>query len=251
MVKNALVATVLVLFGSASLACAAEKDDIQAAVKKLSDSGYSWKQTSEGGGGGGGGGQARGGGTVEGKFQADGLTWVSRTGGNNTTVFIIKGDKGAIKAGDADWVSLDDAQNDQNNQAAQRAARGAKALKVPTVQASTLVESVKDFSKADDAYSADLSEDAIKQLMTFGGGRRGGANGNANANAPQISNAKGTVKVWINDGALTKIVYNVQGTISFNGQDRDINRTTTIEFSEVGTTKIDVPADAKQKAGLT
>jgi len=244
MLKNALVATVLVMFGSAALACAAEKDDVQAAVKKLSDSGYSWKQTTEGGAGAAAG---RGGGAVEGKFQADGLTWVSRTGGNNTTVFIIKGDKGAIKAGDADWVSLDDAQNDQ---AAQRAARGAKSFKLPTVQAATTIDGVKEFAKADDAYSADLSEEAVKQLMTFGGGRgRGGANANANATPPQITNAKGTVKVWLKDGALTKIVYNVQGTISINGQDRDINRTTTTEFSDVGTTKIDVPAEAKTKIG--
>ncbi len=118
MLRSAFVGTVLVLFGSAALAAAAEKDDVQAAVKKMSDSGYSWKQTTEGGAGGGG--QGRGGGASEGKYQADGLTWVSRTAGNNTVAFIIKGDKGAIKAGDADWVSLDDAQNDQ---AAQRRPR--------------------------------------------------------------------------------------------------------------------------------
>src|SRR5579862_9659396 len=115
MLKSTLVGTVLVLFGSA-MAHADVKDDVQAGLKKLSDSGYSWKQTSENAGGGGGGGGGNRGGASEGKYQADGLTWVSRTMGQNTTVFFMKGDKGAIKAGDAEWQSFDDAQNDQQAQ---------------------------------------------------------------------------------------------------------------------------------------
>jgi hypothetical protein len=35
--------------------------------------------------------------------------------------------------------------------------------------------------------------------------------------------------------------------VSFNGNDRDIDRTTTVVISEVGTTKISVPDEAKKK----
>ncbi len=246
MFKNAMVAAVIVVFGSAALAHADTKEDIKAGLKKLTESGFSWKQTVEGAAGAAAG---RGGGG-EGKYQADGLTWVSRTMGQNTVAFVMKGDKGALKAGEAGWVSIETPGDDQ---AAQRAARQAKNFKLPTVQAQTSIESAMEFTKVEEAWSAALSEDAVKALMTYGGRARGGAGANANAAAtpPVVKDAKGSVKVWLKDGAVTKIAYNVKGTVTANGQDRDIDRTTTIEFSEVGTTKIEVPAEAKEKAGLS
>ena len=42
-------------------------------------------------------------------------------------------------------------------------------------------------------------------------------------------------------------VAHVEGSVSFNGQDRDVNRTTTVEIKDVGATKIEVPAEAKAK----
>ena len=41
--------------------------------------------------------------------------------------------------------------------------------------------------------------------------------------------------------------FHVSGTVSFNGNDRDMDRTTTVEIKDVGTTKIEVPDDAKKK----
>ena len=46
---------------------------------------------------------------------------------------------------------------------------------------------------------------------------------------------------------LTKYQYNVQGTINRNDEDVDIDRTTTVEIKDVGTTKITVPEEAKNK----
>ena len=54
---------------------------------------------------------------------------------------------------------------------------------------------------------------------------------------------------WRKDGALVKYVVNVKGTVSFGGQDRDIDRTTTTEFKKVGSTKVSVPDEAKKKLG--
>jgi hypothetical protein len=104
---------------------------------------------------------------------------------------------------------------------------------------------VKELGKSDgDAYAAALPEETAKELLTFGG-RRG-----AGANAPTVNNAKGNVKVWLKDGQLVKLQLQLQGSINFQGQDRDIDRTTTTEFKDVGTTKIDAPAEAKAKAKL-
>jgi hypothetical protein len=72
------------------------------------------------------------------------------------------------------------------------------------------------------------------------GGRRGGQ-------APPVSNAKGSVKFWIKDGVLTKYVLKVSGTITRNGDDVDVDRTTTVEIKDVGTTKLAVPDEAKSK----
>jgi hypothetical protein len=72
--------------------------------------------------------------------------------------------------------------------------------------------------------------------MTFR--RGGGAN---------VSNPSGSVKFWLKDGVLVKYEFKVKGKISFNGNDFDVDRDSTVEIKDVGSTKIDVPADAKKK----
>jgi hypothetical protein len=98
---------------------------------------------------------------------------------------------------------------------------------------------MKDVQKTDDGWSGDLTEEGVKELMAFRG--RGGNQ------APEIKNAKGNAKLSAKDGTISKIVYQVQGTVTFNNEDRDINRTTTIDISEVGTTKVEVAEEAKKK----
>ena len=75
--------------------------------------------------------------------------------------------------------------------------------------------------------------------LAFGGRRAG--------KAPEPKNAKGSVKFWIKDGALTKYELKLSGTVNFNGDDRDIERTTTVEIKDVGATKFEVPDDARKK----
>jgi hypothetical protein len=48
------------------------------------------------------------------------------------------------------------------------------------------------------------------------------------------------------DGILGKYEYNVQGTMSFNGNDRDIDRTTTVEIQDAGAAGKSVPEAAKK-----
>lgn len=66
--------------------------------------------------------------------------------------------------------------------------------------------------------------------------------------APTIEGAKGNATFWVKEGSLTKFSYQVQGKVSFNGNDRDVDRTTTIEIKDVGTTKFEVPEAALKKA---
>src|SRR2546423_1108315 len=112
--------------------------------------------------------------------------------------------------------------------------------KTPAVEAQDLASKARDLKKDGDAYSADLTEDGVKELMTL---RRGG-----NFNPPAPTNTSGSVKFWLKDGALVKYEYNVKGTMSFNNNDVDIDRRTTVQVKDVGSTKVQVPDEAKKKA---
>jgi hypothetical protein len=88
-----------------------------------------------------------------------------------------------------------------------------------------------------DAYSGDLTEEGATSYVRFGRGGDGST----------VSNAKGSVKFWLKDGVISKYEYKVKGTVTSNGNDREVDRATTVEIKDVGTTKVDVPAEAKKK----
>jgi hypothetical protein len=242
MKKIILLGLSTVLAGSLMAADSGPKDDVKAAAKKLAEkSNYSWKTivAVPDGGGGGGGGRFRPGPT-EGKAEKDGVTYLVMTRGDNTIEAVLTGGKGALKLQDS-WQSLAEATADDGGQPGpgRFIGRMLQNFKAPAVEAADLVGKVKDLKSAEGVYSGDLTEEGAKSLLTFGG--RGGGNG------PEISDAKGSIKLWVKDGVLTKYEYKVQGKMSFNGNDRDIDRTTTVEIKDIGTTKIEVPEAAKKK----
>lgn len=117
--------------------------------------------------------------------------------------------------------------------------RMAQNYKTPDLQAAALADAAKDLTAGTNGITGDLTEDGAKALLSFGG-RRGG-------NAPTITNPKGSVTFTLADGKLVKYQFHVSGTVSRNGNDFDVDRTTTVEIKDVGTTKIEVPDDAKKK----
>ena len=179
------------------------------------------------------------GGPTEGKTEKDGVTHLSMVRGDATIVAVLKGGKGAIKTPDG-WKTADEVSADQDRQNPARfAARMLQSYKTPAVQAADLADQAKELKKEGESVTGELTEAGAKAFLSFGG--RGGGN------APDISGAKGSVKFWVKDGALVKYQFSVQGKVSFNGNDRDVDRTTTVELKDVGTTKIEVPEDAKKK----
>ena len=249
MFKHLVIGCAAVLT-SAAIVQAAPADDVQAAAKKLTESGYSWKTSSENaGGGGGGGGGGRGGQT--GKIDKDGVAMMTLTMRDSEVQAVVgKDGKGAAKVGDDGWKSaaeLDEAASGDQPNPGRFAARAIRSFKAPAAQAAAMAAKTTELKKTDDGFAGDLTEEGVKELMAFGGRRGGGGGGNT---PPEVKNGKGTVAYTVKDGVLTRVKYNVQGTVTFNDQDREINRTTTVEITDVGTTKVDVPAEAKTKAGL-
>ena len=112
----------------------------------------------------------------------------------------------------------------------------ALAFLAPAVQAAELASFSKDLKKDGDAFASDLTEEGAKTLLRF---RRG-------SDGPAVSNAKGSVKIWLKDGALTKYEYKIQGNINFGGNDVNVDRVTTVEIKDVGKTKVEVAEEAKK-----
>jgi hypothetical protein len=223
------------LLAAASLV-AADKDDVISAAKKLAGSdNYSWTSTMVS--------PQFSPGPSHGKTQKDGLVWQDFTMQDNTVEAFAKGGKGAIKTEDG-WQSLDDAAKDDGGGGfnfKRFLAMLMRNFKAPAAQAEEIAGKTKDLTKAGDTYAGDLTEEGAKSLMTFG--RRGGQD-----QGPAISNAKGSVKFWIKDGVMTKYQTKVTGTMkNGDGEDMDIDRTTTVEIKDVGATKIAVPDEAKSK----
>lgn len=231
MKRNLALSTLLLLAGSL-LAADSPKDEVTGATKALADkSNYSWKTTTETAGN-----QNFRPGPTEGKTEKGGATWLSLSMRDNKVEAVIKGTKAVMKTGDT-WESVsEDAAGQQGP--AQFLSRRIRTFKAPAAQAQDILAKVAELKKDGDTYAGDLTEDGAKAQLAMGG--RGG-------NAPDISGAKGSVKFWIKDGVLAKYEVKVQGKVSTNGNDRDVDRTTTVEIKDVGTTKLEVPEDAAKK----
>jgi len=257
MKRNILICALTFVTGA--LIAADAKSDVSGAIKALAEKGnYSWKSTVEmGGGGAAGGGGGRGGagggrfggGPTEGKIDKDGTAMLSMTRGENKTEIVIKGGKGAIK-GPEGWQSTAEAADAGGGGGGGAGGRGnpgrmmarmVETFKAPATQAQDILAKTGEVKKSDDGYTGDLTEAGAKELLTMGGGRAGGGNG------PEISDPKGTAKFWVKDGVLSKYEVHVTGSMSFNGNERKMDRTTKVEFSDVGTTKVSVPEAASKK----
>jgi hypothetical protein len=234
------------LLAALSFACAslvaAENPElvaIKAAAKKLSESGgYSWhsavKVDSAAGA------SRMRPSSTEGKIDKEGLILLVMTRGEDTLEAVLKGSKGALKS-DGNWKSIAEAaQDDSGGQFTplRFMARILQDYKAPTAEVAELAGNTKELKLAEGAYSGELTEKGANQLLTF---RRAGAD------ALETSGAKGSVKIWLKDGMLSKYEYHIQGKISFNGNDREIDRTTTVEIKEVGGVKVTVPEEAAKK----
>jgi hypothetical protein len=220
----------LALLCLVELCPADDKKDVLNAAKRLAEKpNYSWRATTK----------IEDGasnwrpGPVEGKAEKGGfIHFVSSFGDNNYEV-AIKGDRQALKR-DGQWQSSEELPSDQ-----EWIARRLKAFKAPPAEAEDLAAKTRELKKGDGGvYSGDLTDAGIKEI--FARGRR---------TASDPRNTKGWAKFWIKDGALIKYEYNLQGTITVgdDGREIEVNRTTTVEVKDLGSTKLTLPEEAKKK----
>ena len=240
------------LLSALSLAALADpKADVKAAATKLAEaSSYTWTAKTE---------------MANSQFPATTLTGKAEKGGfavitserdGNTTMAIRKGEKGVVKV-EGEWKTAEDLRGGGGNDSLRGSGgndlgggggggggfRGGMLLRtqMPAEDAPKMVERMKELKDMDGYVGGDLTEAGAKELLAFRG-RPGG-------NAPEPKNAKGFAKFWLKDGAIAKMEVKVSGTITMQNDDRDVSRTTTYEFKDIGSTKVEVPADAKSKIG--
>jgi hypothetical protein len=217
--------------GSLVAADATPNDDVISAAKKLGDqTNYSWKVTvvvPEDA-------QFKPGPT-DGKTEKDGFTHVKMTFFDNPVQIVLKGTKGAFTDQDGAWQSAADAEKSEGP--GQFMGLMVRNFQTPAVEAAELAGFVKELKKDGDVYSGDLTEEGAKAKLIF---RRGGGDAT-------VANPKGSVKFWVKDGTLTKYEFKLKGTVTWNGNDFDNDRDTTVEIKDVGTTKLEVPDEAKKK----
>jgi hypothetical protein len=217
---------------------AGAKDELKAAVTKLADSpNYSWTTKVEGGFSAGAGG---------GKTEKDGATSLAVVFGDDTYQVIINGDKAAAK-GIGGWASLAelerDAEEDGSGFSVERIISVTiQNFKTPAALAKDLCDELDDVRKQDEAYTADLKPETTKKLLS--GLRR---RTTTKSTQVDVTEPKGSVSFWIRDGSLTKMEVHLQGVVTFNGKERRIDRTTTTVITGVGSTKVHVPEECREK----
>ncbi|HTH46318.1 MAG TPA: hypothetical protein VMB21_02280 [Candidatus Limnocylindria bacterium] len=217
-------------------ACLADaKEDVKAAAQKLAEAAnYSWTATTE----------IEGGqftpAPVMGKAEKGGYAIVSSERDGNTSTAVLKGDKGVLKTDDG-WQTAEEIQAAAPGGGGGRFRGMLLRARVPAAEVGKLADKAKELKAADGVVSGELTDEGAKEMASFG--RRPGGQ------FPEPKNAKASVKFWLKDGQLSKVQVRIFSTMNFNGEDRDFTRTTVYELKDVGTTKVEVPEEAKKKLG--
>lgn len=176
-------------------------------------------------------------GPVKGQADKEGFAKMSQDFNDNTTEIVLKADKVAFK-GDNGWELIGAGGDMRSFFAAGLARNGAAAQ-----EAAIVLKSVKELKALDGgALGGDFTGEGATDLMTFGPRRPAGENG-----FPPPKNAKGSVKFWLKDGVLAKYETHLHGTVTFGDNENEMDQTRTVEIQDVGTTKLDIPADAKKQ----
>src|SRR6185437_11180417 len=223
MKKNILFGAVLLMAGSLLAADSTPKDEVTAAAKKLAESSnYSWKLTQDLGPN-----SPFTPGPVEGKTEKDGFTWLSTSFQDNTSLAISKGKKVAVKTEEG-WKTAEeigDGGGQPNFDVFM--ARRMQTMKTPSDEILDLVSKTSELKKDGDVISGDLTKEGAESLLTFFGRRAGG-------NRPAPKDAKGTLKVWIKDGVISKYETKVSGkTTNRDGDEVETQRNNTTEITNV------------------
>jgi hypothetical protein len=239
---NTSTLAAMVAFAALTALSAEPKETVGEAVKALKTrTSYSWATTTE---------MANSqfpATTTKGKTEKDGFTLLTAEGPNGEVQAVKKGEKGVFKT-DEGWKTSEElGQGGQGGGRGRFMGRRMLTAPNPAEDAEELLKGVKELKAGDPGvFSGELTAEAAKDRAGFFG-RRAPGGGQGGFTPPEPKDAKGTVKFWVKDGLLTKMELKTSAKITFQDNERDVDRTATTEISAVGATKVEVPEEAKQK----
>lgn len=240
-----LLASVLPLL--AIPAFAAPSADLATAAKKLADApSYAWTSTTQ----------------IahtdfpampsEGVTEKGGFTVTTRTFNGNSSQTVRKGTELVMQNRDGDWVTMEEmrAQFSGGQAGGGGGQRGGGrggfggglfgGAANPAETLGQLAAKLKNLQAEGDTLTATVTGEEAATLLAPPGGRGGQGQG------PKYDSI--TVKFWLKDGAITQYSTHTLGTMTLpGGEDRELDTTTTVEFKNIGTAKVEVPEAAKKK----
>lgn len=230
--KNKILFSFTTLLIGALAAYAAPSDDVTSAAQKLAgEPSYSWHATvvvppdarfKPG--------------PTDGKMETGKLIYVKMSTRGGSREIYIQGTNAVLTDPDGGWETLADAAN--NDEGPGRMIAGmVKNFKAPADQALAVLPDCQDLEETNGVYSSDLTPGGAKKMLS----RRGGNS--------EVSDASGSVMFWVSNGELTKVEMKLKGTVTFNDNPMTIDRDTTVEITDVGSTTIQVPDDVKKLLG--
>jgi hypothetical protein len=233
-----LMTSCLGLLTSQLFADEAAKKSAQEALSKLSADSYSWTTTTklpEGAGG------RWSPGPQEGKISKDGVAYSSLTFGENKMEFVKKGEKSVSTNREGEWQTAEEREaaraargngtGSENSGGGGRRRGGFGTVQVPAERAKEMLEKASEVKKEGETVVATLTEEAAKTALMF----------------PNINGAKGTLKLTLAEGNVSKMELTLEGKAEFNGEERDLARTSTTEIKDYGKTSVELPEAAKAK----
>lgn len=218
-------------FGLASFVVADPAEELAEAAKKLASAkSYTWSSATVFG--------DREPRVTSGMTGAGGHTKLAIPMRDDSIEVVMRGESAVFKTDEGWRLASADAEGDENRRL-RFLGRMLSNYEAPTARVSELVEAAEGLKAEEGAYVATLREETAKDMMSWR--RRGGGDG------PAISGASGSVKFSVKDGMVTKCELTLNGKVTFNDRERDISRTTTMVFREIGSTSFDI---AEEAAGL-
>ena len=181
-------------------------------------------------------------GPTEGRIEKEGFAHLKTKQGDTTTEGVVKGKKAVVKVG-SEWKPVGEITREAGfdwRNPAFRMARILTRFRPPVAEAQFLLANVEDLSDAGEGvYSGKLSPEGVSKAI-LGGRRRGD-------HPPRVAGAEGSVRFWVKEGLLTKYEIKAKGKVKFGEREFTLDRTTTVEIKKVGSTEIEIPAEAKEK----
>jgi hypothetical protein len=173
----------------------------------------------------------------DGQTQEDGSTLIRLNSGGSSVQIALKGSTSVLNAGGG-WMTSDEA-TDQR-----QAVRFMSTVTSPALVASRIASRLDNLRADGGEFVAQISggevNNVISPLYSLDALRIRGVN---------ESGAKATVKFWITEGRLTKYQVHATGTMSRGGTATPVDLTVTVDFRDIGKTKVSLPDQAKKKLG--